>query len=243
MHEGPFLITVIKNVHIRLTDGRIFRFPESVLLPMIEVDRNVQVLNQLGFVSSVPALPVTPFAQAEIDSEFDRDPLYPFLIGLIESADEINAVLAAIHAPVQSLADGRAVPAGERVDKMIILVEDSASGWRYDAQSFAVDDGNLVLQPDDLLVTSPGRWIRYTGISGGGGGTLFAKQTFIPGNGQTLFTLASFPAPSGFSAVVVNGATYEEGHDYSLSGPSLTWLNVSCFLDTFDRLVVTYQLP
>jgi hypothetical protein len=207
------------------------------------VDKNVQVLNQLGFVSSVPPLPTTPFAQAEIDSEFDRDPLYPFLIGLVESTDDINAVIAAIHAPVQTYADGRAIPASERQDKMILLIEDSAAGWRFDAQSFAVDDGNLVIKPDDVPVTSAGRWIRYTGISGGGGGTLFAKQTFIPTIGQTLFTLASFPAPGGLSAVVVNGMTYEEGHDYTISGPSLTWLNTSALLDTSDRLVVTYQLP
>lgn len=243
MHEGPFLITVVKNVWIRLTDGRLFKYGEQVILPMIEVDKNVQVLEQLGFVSAVPPIPADAFSQAEIDSEFDRDPIYPFLMGLIQSTDEIQQTINSIHAPVQSFTDARAVPAGERVDKMIILIEDSASGWRYDAQSFAVDDGNLVLKPDDVVATDPGRWIRYTGIAGGGGGSTFAKQTFIPSNGQTLFTLASFPAPGGFSTVVVNGMDYEEGHDYTISGPSLTWLNTSAFLDTSDRLVVTYQLP
>jgi hypothetical protein len=242
-HEGPFLITVIKNVYIRLTDGRLFKYNESVLLPMIEVDKNVQVLNQLGYVSSVPPLPITPFAQAEMDSEFDRDPLYPFLMGLIQSADEIQQTLNSIHAPVQDIVEARDIPGAERSDKMIILIEDSASGWRYDEQSFAVDDGLLVLLPNDVVPTDPGRWIRYTGLAGGGGGAVFSKQTFIPTIAQTVFTLATVPDPAGLAEVVVNGMTYEQGHDYTLVGATLTWLNVSGLLDTSDRLVVAYQLP
>lgn len=242
-HEGPFLITVIKNVYIRLTDGRLFKFGESVLLPMIEVDKNVQMLAQLEYISSVPPIPVDDLSLAEIDSEFDRDPLYQHLIGLIQSADDIQATLNAIHAPVQDITEARDIPAAERADKMIILVEDTASGWRFDAQSFAVDDGILVLLPTDVVPTDPGRWIRYTGLAGGGGGSVFAKQTFIPTASQTVFTLATIPDPAGLAEVVVNGMTYEQGHDYTLVGATLTWLNVSGLLDTSDRLVVTYQLP
>lgn len=252
---GPFTVTVIKNVSIRINrrsssdpnnpfygkivGGSLHKLGDVITLQGTEIDRNVAVLAQLGFITITPPLPADAFSQAEVDSEFDRDPLYPFIFGYIEDTDSL---LRSIHVPVQNLTAARAIPPNERFDKMILLVEDEASGYRYDAQSLNTDDNNLFIKPADLLPTQPGRWIRYTALTGTSA-TAYAKQSFTPANGQTLFTLGSVVAPLGMITVSVNGVTYREGDSYIISGNQLQWQDDPFTLDTMDELEVQYQLP
>jgi hypothetical protein len=63
----------------------------------------------------------------------------------------------------------KAVVPGERFDRQTRLSEGGTALYRYDSASVAVDDGDLVLQPNDAPVA--GRWLKLTVTGGGGGGT------------------------------------------------------------------------
>ncbi len=56
----------------------------------------------------------------------------------------------------QNVADLRAVPATERVDKQVRLVEDKKASYRFDEQGVGTDDGDLIITP----TVGSGRWFK-----------------------------------------------------------------------------------
>lgn len=81
------------------------------------------------------------------------------------------------------------------------------------------------------------------GPVGKAGGASFSVDSFTPTTGQTNFALSDTPAqPNGLIVVTLNTAVAEEGVSYTLSGSTLTWLNVPAALDPSDTLVVYYQI-
>ena len=63
---------------------------------------------------------------------------------------------------VQTVAELRAVPAPERVDKQIRFVEDLRATFHFDEQATGVDDGDFKLIPNDITFPAPGRWIKLS---------------------------------------------------------------------------------
>ena len=76
------------------------------------------------------------------------------------TVDEITSGLVGkMRDPVQDIATLRTIT--ELEDKLMCLVED-AGLYRFDAQSSSPDDGNLVIRPDSIVDTDPGRWFKIT---------------------------------------------------------------------------------
>jgi len=69
-------------------------------------------------------------------------------------------IQSGLHVPVADLAAGKAVPAAERTDKMLMLVE-ALGLYRFDAESAAAPDDINVFKPTDIT-TGNGRWIRMS---------------------------------------------------------------------------------
>lgn len=86
---------------------------------------------------------VTPTAAAHLSTK-----------GYVDA--QVLTATNAFGAPVQTLADLRAVPAAQRTDKQVRLVEDVGALYRFDAQATSGDE-----QPNDLPAT--GFWIRASG--------------------------------------------------------------------------------
>lgn len=69
----------------------------------------------------------------------------------------------------------------------------------------------------------------------------FTDKYTVAVPGQTLFNLTrTFAGP--FSEVRVNGASYTEGTDYTMSPSQMTWLDTDFTLDVGDMVVVVYQI-
>jgi hypothetical protein len=73
------------------------------------------------------------------------------------------------------------------------------------------------------------------------GSTTFVIDVFSPTLGQTAFTLSATPSAPTTSLVWINGVLYEEGLDYTVSGTTLTWLNIAFSLGPPDLLEAYYQ--
>ena len=161
-----FLITVLEPVRIRLADGRIFSQGQSVTLEDEEIDANIQALDAQGIISVAPPLPTDPESLARFATDFDKDPIFPFIEGRIANVEEASEERAkALHAPVADITALRAIASSGLEDRMIILVEDVArSGFRFDAQATETDNGSGIIKPDDIMPANPGRWFMYTGI-------------------------------------------------------------------------------
>lgn len=69
----------------------------------------------------------------------------------------------------------------------------------------------------------------------------FVVDGFTPTLAQTAFVLSQAPVAGGLIFVTVNGITYEQGTNFTVSGTTLTWTNVPFSLGTTDRLVARYQ--
>jgi hypothetical protein len=120
----------------------------------------------------------------------------------------------------------------------------NSSIYVYDATSSLADDGDISLKPNDVHPLNPGRFIRtaiYAGPGGGGGGA-FTENEFNATAAQTVFTLSSSFAPGGLSILFVNGIGYAEGTEYTISGTTLTWLDVPFILDAGDRVVIKFEV-
>lgn len=78
------------------------------------------------------------------------------------------------------------------------------------------------------------------GGPGGGGGGTFHVDFFSPTLGETAFTLSATPSAPP-ELVWINGVLYELGLDYTVSGTTLTWLNISFSLGPPDLVEVYYQ--
>ena len=74
-----------------------------------------------------------------------------------------------------------------------------------------------------------------------GGGTTFHEDEFVPTAGQKVFTLSNTVVGGGFSVAIVNGGSYAEDTDYTISGTTFTWLDREFSLDVGDEVTVKYQ--
>jgi hypothetical protein len=91
----------------------------------------------------------------------------------IDLKDSVNLeflrenVLLSYGAPVQNLAQLRAIPLSQRRDKQIRLVEDEQAFYQFDAESMLVvpnsDNPKLAVLPNDVPLALPGRWIKSRG--------------------------------------------------------------------------------
>ncbi len=72
--------------------------------------------------------------------------------------------------------------------------------------------------------------------------TLFIEDVFtVTSNGQTLFALTQLHNLAGLNVVAVNGVTYDDGVDYSITTTQVQWLNNLFSLQIGDEVIVKYQ--
>ena len=75
--------------------------------------------------------------------------------------------------------------------------------------------------------------------TGGGGGDFEqVRDILVPTEGQTVFPLTEEPN-AGIVDMYVNGALYTLGVDYTVSGSTVTWVNVTA-LGPDDTVVMSY---
>lgn len=68
----------------------------------------------------------------------------------------------------------------------------------------------------------------------------YLRNTFIPTLAQTIFTLST-SSISGYYFLTVNGLIQTVNVDYTISGTTLTWLNVDFSLSITDILIFYYK--
>jgi hypothetical protein len=69
----------------------------------------------------------------------------------------------------------------------------------------------------------------------------FAEDSFVPTNGQTVFTLSdTFLGANRLSHLQINGVSYGEAY-YTIAGTTLTWLNGPFTLETTDVATIRFQ--
>jgi hypothetical protein len=73
------------------------------------------------------------------------------------------AISKIIGQPVADIAALRAVPEANIFAWQVRYVVSVENEYRFNPNSTEVDDGNLVVKPDDIILASPGRWIAFTG--------------------------------------------------------------------------------
>lgn len=147
----------------------------------------------------------------------------------------------ALERGVGSVAEMRKISAPENKDT--IFAHFNSFIYRFNAASLVADDGDVTVKPDVLISLQPGRWERTPiGSTGGGGGASFAENEFSATPAQTVFTLSGSLVPGGLSVLFVNGLGYAEGTEYTVSGTTLTWLNVPFILEAGDRVVIKFQV-
>jgi hypothetical protein len=99
----------------------------------------------------------------------------------------IMADVAAIRAFTKHVAD----------QAVVIKVAGVYKEYTFDAASMAVDDGDLVLKPTDILLANPGRWLLVD--DGGGGAASAVRSDYrgtsanVPENTPTDFIIAALP--------------------------------------------------
>ena len=80
------------------------------------------------------------------------------------------------------------------------------------------------------------------GASGGGtpppGSGIRSEELFTPTLGQTAFVLSATPADN--VDLFVNHLKYVDGVDYSVSGATVTWLDVQFTLSPTDSVEIQY---
>ena len=101
---------------------------------------------------------------------FTASPVVPAPIGMNYAVNrgyletyvgqQVSSVSGRTGAGVQNLTELSALPANERVDRQIRLVEDEGATFRFDAESLAAPQTNRVVLPGDLAVSSAGRWLK-----------------------------------------------------------------------------------
>lgn len=72
-----------------------------------------------------------------------------------------QGLASSLHTPVQSLAN--AVALTDYTDKQLLLIEDLGM-YRFDAQSTATADNNLIIQPTNISGSNPGRWLKESNL-------------------------------------------------------------------------------
>ena len=88
---------------------------------------------------------------------------------------------------------------------------------------------------------------RATGTGGGLtpplGTTAFATYIAVATPGQTVFPLVSSYLLGGLAFLWINGVEYLKDTDYTISGTTLTWLDVPFVLSAGDVLKAVYEKP
>lgn len=67
------------------------------------------------------------------------------------------------------------------------------------------------------------------------------SDEFTPTLGQVTFILSSAPRDALSTRVIVNGVDYDDATDFTVSGVTLTWLNLSFSMTTADKVSIRYQ--
>lgn len=69
----------------------------------------------------------------------------------------------------------------------------------------------------------------------------WSEEEFTPSLGQVTFILSNVPEDPVSLELKVNGVAADSGVEYSISGVTITWLNVNFSLGTADLVTVRYQ--
>jgi hypothetical protein len=100
-------------------------------------------------------------------------------------SNAITAGSPALHIPVQNLAAAKAVGAAERVDKMLMNIEDLGL-YRFDSQSTVTSNDAQIIRPTDIASDAvAGRWIQMSGPLSD-----HSQLSNVLGNGQYHLSLA-----------------------------------------------------
>ena len=73
------------------------------------------------------------------------------------------------------------------------------------------------------------------------GGDVWSEDEFIPTAAQVTFILSFAPNDPLSLTMRVNGVAYDLGIDYTISGVTVTWLNLDFVMATFDKVHLRYQ--
>jgi hypothetical protein len=110
----------------------------------------------------------------------------------------------------------------------------------------------LDLDPDDFLSAlaismedrnTPAKIVILYGptTGGGGGGTVnYYQDEFTATSSQSTFALSRTPSDNQSVFFVVNGVIYDDQHDYTISGSTVTWLNTLFFMQAGDDVIIKY---
>jgi hypothetical protein len=74
-----------------------------------------------------------------------------------------NSHLRLGRSPVSTVAELRAIGAGERNPYQSRYVAEKGNAYRWHSQSTEVDDGDRSIRPDDVTVVQTGRWLKDDG--------------------------------------------------------------------------------
>jgi hypothetical protein len=78
-------------------------------------------------------------------------------------------------------------------------------------------------------------------VGGGGGGSApWVKDEFIPTPGQITFILSGAPTEPMSLVLCVNGIEYDDVVHYTVSGTTVTWLNLFV-LKTTDKMIIQFK--
>ena len=69
----------------------------------------------------------------------------------------------------------------------------------------------------------------------------WVEKEFTPTLGQVTFILVTTPTDSKTLTFSVNGVEYGETAEYTVSGVTITWLDVPFTMETTDLVVVRYR--
>ena len=72
-------------------------------------------------------------------------------------------------------------------------------------------------------------------------GNVWSEDEFIATLGQVTFILTQAPLDSVSLTVTVNGVTYDDTSDYTVSGTTVTWLNTLFSMDVGDQVLIRYK--
>lgn len=76
-------------------------------------------------------------------------------------------------------------------------------------------------------------WAQASGV--------WSEDEVTPTLGQVTFILSSAPIDPLSLTMRVNGTAYDNGVDYSVSGVTVTWLNLDFTMETTDKVHLRYQ--
>jgi len=81
---------------------------------------------------------------------------------VVAIANAVSGLGNSVHVPVADLAASKAVNAGARADKMIMLVE-TLGLYRFDNESVAVSNDSSIIRPTDIATdATAGRWLKIS---------------------------------------------------------------------------------